>query len=409
MAGSHRRRSRKDWYTVAALACPAPTSPPGTPAGPQPHPTDGYDRQSLLISTADGAVLPTYEAFVLAAESLEDAALAWSVELEAGAEGSAARDEARTAWRVGMLAWQRAEAMLLGPAGAPGNVVGGLGLRDEIYSWPTVNPCLVDQELVAEQWDEPDYFAANLVNVYGLDALEHLLFVVGPDNACPVQVPINQEGTWDALGESEVDRRRAAFAAVLASGVAGRAHELVEAWSPEGADFRGTLAAAGEDGSAFVDLTQAMDELFAALFYLDLDLKDRKLAQPLGLLDCSTPTCPEALESPLADHALPNMRANLEGGRLLYRGGDDEEDVGLDDFVVYVGEPEIDQAIEDAFAASLAAIDAVPNSATTQLAEDPAPLLALHGELQVLTDLIESDLATLLLLQVPQEAADDND
>ena len=97
--------------------------------------------------------------------------------------------------------------MQLGPAAPTGSGVGGAGKRDEIYSWPTVNPCRIDQELVEQGYLQGDFFTANLVNTYGLDALEYLLFYGGDANACAPQLPLNVDGTW-AAGASDVGAAR---------------------------------------------------------------------------------------------------------------------------------------------------------------------------------------------------------
>ena len=37
--------------------------------------------------------------------------------------------------------------MQLGPAGSSLSAVAGADIRDEIYSWPTINPCRIDAVL----------------------------------------------------------------------------------------------------------------------------------------------------------------------------------------------------------------------------------------------------------------------
>ena len=80
-----------------------------------------------------------------------------------------------------MAVWQQLELLQVGPAGLMGTVAGGDSLRDAIYSWPTVNTCRVDQESARRGFLN---LGAALVNVRGLDALEHLLFTTSADHTC---------------------------------------------------------------------------------------------------------------------------------------------------------------------------------------------------------------------------------
>jgi len=407
VAGRRPADSRRDWVFVTVLFCAAAVLRlTGCGTGAAPNPYDGFDRATMLASTTEGAILPTYTDFVGEAVALQNAVGLWLDARESGQSGATDRMVAQEAWRVAMGAWQRAEVMQLGPAGAQGEFIGAEGVRDVIYSWPSVNPCRVDQEIVEQSWGDADFFDVNLVNVVGLDALEYLLFVDGSGNSCAPQVDINDDGLWAAIPGEELETRRAAFSLTLATHVVASAERLVSSWSDAFAD---DLASAGAEDSSFLDQSAAMDDLFASLFYLELNLKDRKLGQPLGLNDCSTGTCPDAFEAPHADFALEAARANLEGGLLLYLGGPEEDDVGLQELLLHNDFIELDASIQQAFSEAIEAVDDVPASALVQLAQDPGPLLSLHDAVKELTDLLKGDMATALLLAIPGEAANDND
>ena len=246
-----------------------------------------FDRNALLASVGTNGILPTLRAFVTAADGLAAATVAHRSAVDSAggrsAAGAATLPIAQQAWRDAMAAWQRAEVMQVGPA-APSSFPGGQGLRDEIYSWPTTNPCRIDQEIVENDFERADFFATELVNTYGLDALEYLLFETGPDNACDPPVDINADGTWDLIKPDVLAQRRAAYAEVAARGVAARAAELRDAWEPDGGDFLGELATAGQGSATYSTARAALDDVFAALFYLELQTKDEKLAEPAGIL-----------------------------------------------------------------------------------------------------------------------------
>ncbi|MEQ1570644.1 MAG: imelysin family protein, partial [Myxococcota bacterium] len=324
---------------------------------------------------------------------------AWSAAEDADAD--AARAAAADQWTRVMDRWQEVEVMQLGPAGSSLTTVGGEDLRDAIYSWPTVNACRVDQETVYGTWAGAGFFTDNLVTVYGLDALEVLLFSAPGEHGCPPQVDIAAAGSWDALGLDGVQQRRADYAVVVAGGVADTVDALVARWAERG--FGAALAA----GTAPYDgQQQALDAVFDALFYVESSVRDRKLGRPLGLADCVGEACLDEVESPIAGLSHRWVAANLRGFRALFTGGGGE---GMDDLLAAVGRPELADevlAATDAADAAAAALTVPVDAAATT---DPTPAVALHDAVAALGDLLESDVATTLALTVPAEAAGDND
>lgn len=382
----------RSWFLIGGLAVLALGRAACTPAGPGPD--DGFDRAALLGHLGDSFLRPAATEFVAAAGDLQAAAEAW--------RDGGSRGEAQEAWRAAMGAWQRIEVAQVGPLGSSVEDLGGEDLRDEVYSWPTSSPCQVDQQLVADGFGAPGWFDGQLVNTYGLDALEYLLFVDGGENDCPPQIAINSDGTWDALGEAEVDARRARYAAAAAAHLVSTAADVEQAVS----DWSTTLAAAGEPGSPFVDAHEAVNSVYDALFYVELVTKDRKLGRPLGRLDCAQTTCPEDVESPWSGTSLRWIEANLEAFGEVFTGG---EGLGLDDLLAHAGEQARGDEALVALDAALAIVGGLPDSLADALPNHPQELDALHDRLAELGDLLKGDLAIALTLQVPSEAAGDND
>ncbi len=213
----------------------------GLDDGPGSGPDDEA-RRALLASFATEVVAPAYTRFVTAARALERASRA-----HVDGPDETSLEASRAAWRDAMVAWQAAEVFQVGPAAA-GDAVGARSLRDDIYSWPIVSPCRVDQVVVEGGLAAKEYFDGKNVNVYGLDALEYLLFHDALSNSCPPQVRINHEGSWSALGDDEVRRRRAAYVVAAASLLAVDAQRLLDAWQGEDG-FAAVLSAAGRGGS----------------------------------------------------------------------------------------------------------------------------------------------------------------
>lgn len=406
-----RSLSRVSALVVASSAFPLLGV--GCQPGGEPPPVvaPGFDREGMLTNLADEVILPTLREFVTASEGLASACAAW-----AGADGegaAAARTDAQAAFHRAMDLWQEAEVMQVGPAGMAGTVMGGRDMRDEIYSWPSTNRCAVDEAVVAERGGDAAYFETQLVSVSGLDALEYVLFAPDDDNACPAERAINSQGTWDALGPAAIAERRARYCRGAAAHLVDDARALRDAWEPEAGNFRAGFVAPGRSGSAYDDPGDAIDGVYAAMFYVELRVKDRKLAVPAGLhVDCVQESCPELAESRYAKRSKENLAANLRGFEKLYTGlasDDDDAGLGFDDFLAEANAGELAQRMQQSLDDAQAAVDAFDGTLEDALASDVGRVRALHATLKTLTDDLKSQMPSVLGLRVPQEGAGDND
>lgn len=375
-------------------------------AGPPDAETGALTRAEVLGQLATAVFVPAMNDFAARSAALLEAADGWSA---AGGGEGAELDAAREAWRGAMAAWQYNELLLAGPAGAESSFIGGQGLRDRIYSWPTTRPCGVDQNIVTERYAQADFFSTQLVNVFGLDALEYLLFHTGPDNDCPSQVAINADGTWAALQADELNRRRATYAAVVAGGIAAEAESLRAAWEPTEDDFAGQLAGAGAEGSPYGSAREALEQVFHGMFYLDKVTKDLKLAVPTGLSpDCpSAQGCPADLEARWAGFARESLAANLKAGRALFTGGG--AGPGFADLLVQAGAADLAEQMQADFDAAVAALQDDATPLDRLIADDLDAAQALHARVKAITDALKSRFVSVLDLAVPASGAADND
>ncbi len=417
----HTRSSphRRSWTAVVAtlfvatafrsLGCGAETNDPsGDNSAELAALLDDFGGEALLDGLGEDLLYSTYASFATEAGLLEEATEAWQEEAQQG-EASTHRDAAREAWFAAMAVWQTAEVLQVGPAGSSIAVLGGEDLRDAIYSWPSVNPCRVDQELVEGVWDEAEFFASNLVNVYGLDAIERLLFFNGETNACLNDANINTDGSWNTLVASGLEVQRASFARALAADVANKAQALAARWEPGSGDLAGALSGAGGEGTPYANRAEALTAVFHALFYVELTTKDLKLARPLGIQDCNAKTCPEDFESQFADASLDHVRQNLRAAAAVIDGPNGGASAGLSHLLVHVGEEDVAMAVSEALVAVEEALDAAPTSALEGIESDPEALIGVYNAVKDFTDLLKGDLALALFLDLPQEAAGDSD
>ena len=153
----------------------------------------------------------------------------------------------------------------------------------------------------------------------------------------------------------------------------------------------------------FKEQLEAANAIYDALFYLETRSKDRKLGWPLGLTDCGADSCTGEIETPLAGGSQQWLASNLKGFRALFIGG---EGLGMSDLLASVGHQDlVDQVIValDEADAAVAELDAPLDTV------DAEKLTSAHAAVKTVTDLMKSDIATVLTLQVPLEAAGDND
>ena len=379
-----------------------------TPVQPTPEPTPPdmpFDRNALLGQFADELILPVVRDFASQASSLADDARAW-----AAGPNNSTRAAAQAGWVATMESFQVLEPMQFGPAGSASMFAGGLGIRDEIYSWPTVNYCAVDQTTVDEDFRDSNFFQSNLVNVYGLDTLELLLFREGVDNECTPRIDINRNGTWDTLvAAGALTQRQADYAVVVADGILEQANRLRDAWEPSGGNFAGDLRNAGIGASVYDSAKEALDEVFAAFFFLDTDLKDQKLAIPAGISpECPNEVCPEDVEFPFSRRSKLALAANLDGAAGIFAGAG----TSGEGFVWYlddVGAEALGDRMSSQLATAREAIEAIPGRLRDALTTDPASVDAAYAAVQLFTTDLKSEFVSVLNLTIPQEGEGDND
>ncbi len=358
-------------------------------------------KRAVLDSIATRVLAPTTAAFEAAARDLEVAVTAWT----AMPTDETARDEARRAWRDAMAQWQLLEVMQIGPAAPSLTAVAGEDLRDAVYSWPTVDTCSIDRALAEQRYASPDFFATELVWSYGMDALEYLLFASSDAHTCPALVEL--DAAWSALSSEELAARRSAYAVVVANAVAATAADLSARWSGELAT---ALATAGEPGSPYANPDEALDEVFRAMFYVDLHTKDAKLGVPIGLVaGCDSVPCLEHFETPHSGVSGEAIAMNLRALQMLLHGGTDDDAFGFEELLAEAGHPEIAQTLDQQLELAISAAEGLDAPLRELAASDPATLTPLFNAIKSVTDTLKGPFVMTLQLTIPAEGAGDND
>lgn len=366
-------------------------------------PSDDFDRRALLAHLGTHVLLPIQADVAAKTAALPAAITAHCDALDAGQPG-ATLAAARTAWSQAIDAWERAEALLIGPAAMDNKT-----LRDRIYGWPLLSTCGVDRD-TATRWSDPGSYdiATRLTNVRSLASIEFLLHTSDNAHTC-VSTPTG----WDTMA-ADLPRARCRLAAAIASDVVAQADAVYTAWRPDGGDYAGQLARAGEAGSSFASAHDGVNVVSDGLFYVDKMVKDMKLAEAAGIAinACGTvgTPCDREVELRYADRATFAIRANLTTLREAFTGTTATADgPGFEEFLRATGNPELADRMITSLDAAIAQAAALPDSFLTALTSDYAQVVATHTAVSAFTDDLKSQFLTVLALEIPDDVAADND
>ncbi len=318
------------------------------------------------------------------------------------------RKEAQEAWAAAIDQWERLEVMQFGPAATKSHP-GGQDLRGSIYAWPLTSRCLIDQQIVSKAYAETT-FSTSLTSSRGLGAAEYLLYYTPADNGCSAGANINTDGTWNALGAAEIAARRLSYAGAVSSDVMSTAKTLNAAWDPAQGNFVNELVKSVHGSATYKTDQVAFNAVSDALFYVEADVKDMKLAQPLGILNCTTPTCPEAVESPYAKRSLVHIVNNLAGFRTLFFGCGEGSALAFDDLLNAVGASDTTASVKAALTEAETALASITSpDLETAITQENDKLRAVHAALKKLADTLKTEFRTVLDLDLPQRVEGDND
>ena len=368
-----------------AVGCDNMTAPP----------IDEGERPTVLASLGNKVFTPAFESFQSDAAALKTTLASYAADTS-----MSNRDAARTAWRQAMMSWQKIEMMQVGALGEMGDVIGGQGLRNEVYAWPAKNRCPVDEVIATKDSYTIEDIGAFLIDARGLLIMEDLLFNEDLGHACAALNPIN--APWQAFSEQELTLRRARMAATMADFIKLRADDIINAW-------QGTFLAAftsprsGPYGTAQEGLNAVSD----ALFYLDTEIKDMKIGTPTGITCTQGAACVDGRESTLANMSLEHMQANLRAFEEIYLGGDEPDALGFDDLLVDMNAADFAETMRAHIRAARDAGDVVTKPLKDSAGTPEAK--AYYEAIRLVSDDLKTMFLSILDLEKADRAAGDND
>jgi predicted lipoprotein len=363
---------------------------------------DAGRRPEVLAHLGENVILPSYRNFADRA-----GALATALETYASGPDDTTQAAAREVWRETMEVYQEVEMMQLGPLAPMADAAGGRDIRFELYAWPSLNRCVIDQDTASERHDDPTALGAETFDRRGLGAIEYLIFIDTADNACSPLSPINEDGTWSSFGPEMVTARRARHAHSLAVIVKSFADALVAAWD---AGFLRELTDPARSGALYGSAQEGLQAVTDALFYLDTESKDMKLAEPSGISVCTMATCPDSRESRHANASKEHLVANMRAFSRLFLGGEPGGDEpGFDDLLRDMGASGLADQMSVDIAAAIVAIESIEGPLYEALSTDLEGVIAAYEAVKRVTDNLKTMFLTVLDLEAPNRAAGDND
>jgi uncharacterized protein len=404
------QRSSYVTMVVAGLLLGACTSSGG---GPRPSPVPESRRAELIASLVANVLLPSLDELVGAAEAFESSAAAYAEDVE----DADARGSAEAAFVALTDALQRVEVLQVGPLADPARAAGGQGLRYQLYSWPLHGRCNVDMAIVDEAYADVDALAAMQPSNFGFDAAEYLLFHPAETNACPTINRINNESCTGpstcfaaVVTEGLLPSRAATYLARVATLLARDARSVRDVYARDGGNFVAQL----EGGTgAYRDTTESMTGFIHGMYYVEVEVKDMKLAIPVGVSDeCPTTTCPSQVELPYSGLSKEAILENLRAFRDLYLGADpavNADAVGFDDILIELSAADVDAAMKAGIEGAVSAFEAIDGTLEDAIVSDLPSVEAAYAALQLLTTELKTRFIAVLDVQPPAAAAGDND
>jgi predicted lipoprotein len=357
-------------------------------------------RRQVLQQLSFQVVIPALEQAQTRAEALRDATAGWAK----APESMVLRNEAQTAFKRAYVAWQHTASMQLGPAGAPNKFIDGAGVAESINGWPQRNLCRVDLTLADKRYEDLPYLRTALVSNKSFVALEYLLFESGGQNACDAAASINTQGIWNHMDSAELRRRRASYALAVAQTLVDDLQLVTGAWSNGFAD---RLSNAGTENSNVPSASAALNEVFHAIIAVDAQVKDLKLAAPLGIKLCGTLAC-EA-ETPLAQLGRASLLENVAGLRRMLFVSENPSGLGLDKLLEVAGAPELAAALDEALGSVESKVSMLSVDIHAAAGSEPQKVNDALVAFRALSSLLKNQLVTALNFSLPAEGAGDND
>lgn len=329
--------------------------------------------------------------------------------------------EVQSVWKTVMLDYHFLDAAPIGPLSDP-----QLRLGEQIYSWPYMNLCGVDHEVLKASLNPIEYRVPQLFTLKGLAVLEYLLFDDQLQSQCNPRNPRNQVVIdWTQKSDLSKKKDRLNYARLITQDLIKNTKTLENLWNPEGYNFTYRLII----GRLNLTLNEAVNSLSDSLFNIE-KVKDQKLGKPLGLYkDCQSENkkCPESIEHLWSDITFDAIQSQIKGFESVFFGYSVDQKYdgfGFDDYLVEMNRSDVVESMRrnlDYFYTSLQNVQNNGNMESQILEMNTdncqssnsenrlVPVCSLFHDLRIITTKMKTEFLTALSLRSPPTYQGDND
>jgi predicted lipoprotein len=340
-----------------------PNTPPPTP----------FDRSQMLAHLAYHVMLPTYLEFEGEAKALQHA-----TSQLCDAPTISRLEAAQAHWRQAASGWKRSEAFQLDLTQTYAKSIG---------FWPTRPPRL-RLALTSTQPITPSFVEAMGAAAHGLSAMEHLLF----------DAEAGQTAVLQAIQNGPMAKRQCPYLVAMATHLADKAQAVAQFWRPEGADFSGTVAHAGQGGTTYPTSHQAISDIVNQLVSAVETVQNNKIGKPLR--GNGQKPWPHTVEAGRSGASTELILATLEGAFAVYSGkAGAAVGPGFDAFLAALGS-DLGPRITRQFDAALTAVRAIPAPLRVAIIEQPQTVQAAYQAVHQLLILLKVDMTNVLSVTV---------
>ena len=323
------------------------------------------DESAFLVNIGSNIIVPAYEGLVTEVETLH-VSVGTFTESPTVVNLSSLRTQLKSA----RLSWQSCNMLGFGPAG-------DVSLTSEINIFP------VDKNQIEKNIESGSYDLGSLSNndAKGFPGIAFLIY--GDDKT---EEDIIELFTTDTNAQNRIQYLKDIF-----SNMESSAKAVLQAWEDE---YLGQFTASSSYGTS---VGSSASQLFNTMIQAyERQTRDGKIAIPLGVRSLGE-IIPTSTEAYYGGYSAELAIANIEQYRMIFTGN---TGAGFDDYLIAHGREDlVTEALEN-FEAVLEKLDLLNDPLSDQIINDPTAVEAAFIEMQSLVNLLKTDVASQLSIDI---------
>lgn len=325
---------------------------------------EDFDREALLENLGSNIIIPSYENYLDGVVALRQRSIEFTQ-----VPNSQTLQTLREQFLTSYLLWQKCSFYEFGPAAE-------ISLKASTNSFPAEIQ-KINSNISSGTYDlnSPSNRSA-----IGFPAIDYLIYG-------------NNKTNNQLIIEYVDEPFKRAYLNDLVIQMENNIEYVVEQWNPNGNNYlEGFIVKSGTDTNSSLSL------LFNAYSsHLEKNTKDGKIGIPLGILPGGV-QAPEYVEAYYSQISVPHMSVNIEAMKLMFLGDyNGNSGLGFDDWLdarsARFEDRLLSNLIIDQFDLSLASISEINDPLSTTLIEDPLKPVEAFNSLQLVSDLIKTNVS----------------